>query len=150
VDLRNPATYETLPSQYAIPNFDQTGADARADWVINFVTNENIANSFLLLLYCCVYAIISSLGYAMVYIIGGSTGGSDFVTIYFSQEKNKNVGLMFIIINAICMSIGITIGSYGAGILTDPKYFSGWEFFFSANLFISLLFIILNGTLMNK
>lgn len=130
--------------------FDQSSANARADWIVNFVTNENIANTFLLLLYCFVYAIISSLGYALVYILGGSTGGSDFVTIYLSQEKNKNVGLMFIIINLICMLIGITIGSYGAGMLINSKYFSGWEFFFSANLFVSMLFIILNGTLMNK
>jgi uncharacterized membrane-anchored protein YitT (DUF2179 family) len=57
--------------------------------------------------------------------LGGSTGGSDFVTIYLSQEKNKNVGFMFIIVNAICMLVGITIGSYSAGILINSTYFSG-------------------------
>lgn len=124
--------------------------DGRAEWIQNLVENSNITNAFLLFLYCFGYSLISSLGYALVYILGGSTGGSDFITIYLSQEKNKNVGLMFIIVNAICMIIGITIGSYGAGVLIDSIHFSGAEFFFSANLFVSLLFIILNGVLMNK
>jgi uncharacterized membrane-anchored protein YitT (DUF2179 family) len=124
-DLRLPDTYANLPEPYTYYGMSQSAANARADWIISYVTGENITNAFLLLLYCFIYAIISSLGYALIYILGGSTGGSDFITIYLSQEKNKKVGLMFIIVNAICMLIGITIGSYGAGCLVDSQYFSG-------------------------
>jgi uncharacterized membrane-anchored protein YitT (DUF2179 family) len=73
-----------------------------------------------------------------MYIIGGSTAGSDYVTVYFSQEKNKNLGGMFIIINGTFMLAGILIGSFGAACYVRPEYAS-LSTFISGNLLSSLL-----------
>jgi uncharacterized membrane-anchored protein YitT (DUF2179 family) len=71
--------------------------------------------------YSVVFALISSSCYALMFIIGGSTAGSDYLTIYWSQEKNKNVGTMFIIITSVSMIIGIFLGSYVAGGLASGQ-----------------------------
>jgi uncharacterized membrane-anchored protein YitT (DUF2179 family) len=46
------------------------------------VTEQNINKALLLLVYSVVFALISSACYAMMFIIGGSTAGSDYLTIY--------------------------------------------------------------------
>jgi uncharacterized membrane-anchored protein YitT (DUF2179 family) len=86
----------------------------------------------------------------LMFIIGGSTAGSDYLTIFWSQEKNKNVGSIFIIITSVSMLMGITMGTYGAGALIDSSKYAGWQYFFSANLFTSLVWVFLNGFLIDK
>jgi uncharacterized membrane-anchored protein YitT (DUF2179 family) len=74
-----------------------------------------------------------------MFILGGSTGGSDYITVYFSQIKNKSLGNMFIIINSFCLIVGVSLGSYTSGAIIDPAHYSGYQYFFSANLFMSLV-----------
>lgn len=133
-------------------------------WVVGNVVDENITKAMLLLVYSVIFALISSACYALMFIIGASTAGSDYLTIYWSQEKNKNVGTIFIIITSISMIIGIFLGSYVSGGLvsnqahlynastqsfTDPVSFWTWQYIFSANLFTSLVWVVLNGVLID-
>jgi uncharacterized membrane-anchored protein YitT (DUF2179 family) len=50
-----------------------------------------------------------------LFVIGGSTAGSDFITVYYSVKKHKDLGLMYGIINALFMISGYLIGSYMSG-----------------------------------
>jgi uncharacterized membrane-anchored protein YitT (DUF2179 family) len=44
--------------------------------------DENITKAMLLLVYSVIFALISSACYALMFIIGASTAGSDYLTIY--------------------------------------------------------------------
>jgi uncharacterized membrane-anchored protein YitT (DUF2179 family) len=48
----------------------------------NIVVDSNLTRAFLLLVYSVVFALISSICYALMFILGGSTAGSDYLTIY--------------------------------------------------------------------
>ncbi|GHU47975.1 hypothetical protein FACS1894218_3650 [Bacilli bacterium] len=85
------------------------------------VTVENITKVVLLLVYSVVFSLISALCYTLMFILGGSTAGSDYLTIYWSQEKNKNIGGIFIIITSVSMILGISMGTYGAGALVGTN-----------------------------
>ncbi|GHU31947.1 hypothetical protein FACS1894166_04330 [Bacilli bacterium] len=86
---------------------------------------ENITRAFLLLVYSIIFSLVSALCYTLMFIIGGSTAGSDYLTIFWSQEKNKNVGSIFIIITSVSMLMGIAMGTYGAGALIDSSKYAG-------------------------
>ena len=49
--------------------------------------------------------------YTIVYALGGSTGGSDIVSIYYLKIKLKSLGEILIIINFFCVIMGSFIGS---------------------------------------
>ncbi|MDR0986046.1 MAG: DUF2179 domain-containing protein [Mycoplasmataceae bacterium] len=146
------------------PNWFPTEINGSWDWsqlksstdpgvdhnIVSTVTNENITRAFLLIVYCIVFSLISGLSYAIMFSIGGSTAGSDYLTIYWSQEKNKNVGGVFAIISSVSMFLGICMGTYGAGGIIDSSKYLGWQYFFSANLFASLVWVFLNGWLIDK
>lgn len=93
----------------------------------------------LLFVYAFIYSFFTAFAYTIMFILGGSTGGSDYITVYFSQIKNKSLGNMFIIINSFCLIVGVSLGSYTSGAIIDPAHYSGYQYFFSANLFMSLV-----------
>jgi uncharacterized membrane-anchored protein YitT (DUF2179 family) len=103
----------------------------------------------LLFIYAIVYGLISSVAYAILYIIGGCSAGGDFVSIYFSSIKHKPLGGLMIIINSSLMITGSIIGSYISAGLVDPQGFS-FPFLLSANLIASFLSIVIFGLLLNR
>ncbi|MDE7434086.1 MAG: hypothetical protein K2M43_03150 [Mycoplasmoidaceae bacterium] len=64
-----------------------------------------------------VFSVFSSLFAAIMYMISGSTAGGDIITIYYSQTKHKNLGLIMIAYNMTMMLLGIIFGSYLSGIV---------------------------------
>lgn len=50
--------------------------------------------------------------YSLIYRVGSSTGGADFITIYFSTKKNKNIGVINRNLNFIIMAVMIIINSF--------------------------------------
>jgi uncharacterized membrane-anchored protein YitT (DUF2179 family) len=120
------------------------------------VTRYNIFNpdydpykGLLLFIYATVYGLISSLGYGILYIVGGCSAGGDFVSIYYSSIKHKPLGGLMIIVNSSLMVVGSTIGSYISTGLIDPQGFS-FPFFLSANLVASFLSVVIFGLLLNR
>jgi uncharacterized membrane-anchored protein YitT (DUF2179 family) len=96
--------------------------DATPDTIVSSITSTNLTRALLLGVYALTYSLISSVCYAIIFIVGGSTAGSDFVVIYLSQKKNKDVGSLFIILNLMNMSIGILLGSYTTSVLYGAYY----------------------------
>lgn len=158
-----------FPADQATGEFDWINGpiytyDNADKWVATTIITHNIAEAFLLFVYSAIYAAISGFCYTLVFILGGSTAGSDYISVYMSQTKNKEVGSFFIIFNASAMFVGILLGSYvSAGLsshdttpvvaLGKPEsYVSywGWQYIFTANLFASLMWVVINGLIMDK
>lgn len=114
------------------------------------IISENVTKIVLLIVYATVYALISSTIYTIVFILGGSTAGSDFVIIYWSQERNKNVGLISIFTQGTLMVVGVFLGTYCSSLIIDKSHYSGWQYILSANLFISFVWVFMHGTLIDK
>lgn len=75
--------------------------------------------SFFLILYAIFYGLVMSFAYSALYIVGGCSAGMDFVSIYYSSIKHKNLGGILIMINGGCLILGTIIGTYiPAGLTT--------------------------------
>jgi uncharacterized membrane-anchored protein YitT (DUF2179 family) len=80
-----------------------------------FNTQYDSVKSLELLLYGVVYGIVSAVCYAMLYIVGGCSGGLDYVSIYYATKKQKSLGGMLTTINGFALLGGFLIGSYLSG-----------------------------------
>ncbi|MBR2651279.1 hypothetical protein IKE96_00585 [bacterium] len=47
-----------------------------------------------------------------IYILGASSGGTDFMGFYYSKIKNKSIGNLLTIFNVISLVIGVILGSF--------------------------------------
>jgi uncharacterized membrane-anchored protein YitT (DUF2179 family) len=101
------------------------------------------------LLYAIAYAIIISVFYAILYIIGGSSAGSDFYTVYMSRSKGKPVGKIYMLINGSFMMLGVFMGSFISPIIVDFKHYFSLNTLLSANLVASAITVVISGTLID-
>ncbi|MDR2829213.1 MAG: hypothetical protein LBV48_01275 [Mycoplasmataceae bacterium] len=131
------------------------------------VRNGNYSSGIALIFYAVIFACFSALITSALFIIGGSTAGSDFITVYYSVKTHSDVGRVYMIINASFMTVGYILGSYVSGIMiwTDISknnhaliagvtgnynHFADINNLFSANLLVSLLLAALNGIMISK
>ncbi|MDR3249538.1 MAG: hypothetical protein LBS95_00450 [Mycoplasmataceae bacterium] len=125
--------------------------------------NSNFSAALSLFFYSCFFSVISAYAVCFLFIIGGSSAGSDFITIWYSVKKHKNIGKIYAIINTAFLLTGVVLGSFVSGILAwndiaeknDMSAFASnpmtsLSYLFSANLLCSLLWVVLNGILIEK
>ncbi|MGL5640581.1 MAG: DUF2179 domain-containing protein [Mycoplasmoidaceae bacterium] len=99
-----------------------------------------------LFFYSLAFPFLSVLLYTIVYAIGGSTGGSDIISIYYLKIKLKSLGQILIVINFFCVITGSFIGSYvSIGILENDWHYQN---FFSPNLVCSIINFSIFGFLL--
>lgn len=99
-----------------------------------------------LLFYSLAFPFASVMLYTIVYALGGSTGGSDIVSIYYLKIKLKSLGKILIIINFFCVIIGSFIGSYLSIGLLEKNW--NYQNFFSPNLVCSIINFSIFGFLL--
>jgi uncharacterized membrane-anchored protein YitT (DUF2179 family) len=70
---------------------------------------------------------------ALIYIIGGCGGGTDFISFSLSN-KSKNLGKILFMLSFITTTIGFLLGSFlTAGIISSrgdfptPERYCGWN-----------------------
>lgn len=68
-------------------------------------------------MYGLVSALIIPFIYSIMYILGASTGGADFVSYYFAVKKKKPLGLVVTLFNTGSLVFGTILGSYIAASL---------------------------------
>lgn len=115
-----------------------------------YVFSSNIVKSFLLIVYAFAYSLITSVGNAILYIIGGSSAGTEMVALYISEEKNKDVTYSLKISQSVNMFIGAILGSYISGVIINSQYYSGWQYVINANMIGSFIWVIVNAYFLNK
>ncbi|MBQ6954724.1 MAG: YitT family protein [Mycoplasma sp.] len=121
-----------------------------ADSVKTDILNQNITSSFLLILYAVIYAIVTAVSNAVLYIIGGSSAGTELISLYLSEEKNRDISTFLKIFQSSCMFIGSVLGCYVSGIIINLRYYSGWQYFFNANLVASFIWVLVNTVFVAK
>ena len=99
-----------------------------------------------LFFYSLAFPFTSVMLYTIVYALGGSTGGSDIVSIYYLKIKLKSLGKILIIINFFCVIIGSFIGSYLSIGLLEKNW--NYQNFFSPNLVCSIINFSIFGFLL--
>ncbi|GHU28834.1 hypothetical protein FACS1894152_6880 [Bacilli bacterium] len=111
--------------------------------------NSDPFKALTLFIYAFVYGLGAGVCYSILYIIGGCSGGGDFISIYRSSVKHKPLGGVMIMINSICLITGSIIGSYIPAGMINPQGYH-FEFFLSSNLVASFLSVVIMGFLLNR
>ena len=133
--------------------------------VRSVITNENLIKAFSLVIYALMYSFIYAFCNAAIFIIGGSSMGTESLSIYLAEKKNKDIGYVLKIIQIICLISGALIGSYATGIISGNAYmkaldtsvgvranagtYASWQYICNANLVASFIFVIINSTMIN-
>ena len=132
------------------------------DLIKSAVTNENLTKAFSLVIYALLYSFIYAFCNAGIYILGGSSMGTESIAIYISEKRNKEVGTTLKFIQTCCLITGIILGSYTTGIIAGGAKtpgedgsaaigsYASWQYIFNANLVASLLYVFVNGALINS
>lgn len=94
---------------------------------------SNYAKPFMLMLSTLTYALLTGVAFAILYIVGGSTSGTDFISVYLAKRKNRPISGIFFIVNVCCIVIGATLGTFTPAAIACQECRS-YQFFFSANL----------------
>ena len=109
-----------------------------------------------LFVYSSVYSIINGFMVSCIYILGASSGGTDFMGFYYSKIKNKSIGNLLTIFNVISLVIGVILGSFVCWIIKSPtnpnlelNVTNILEALFSPNLISSVLGTIIAGLMYN-
>ncbi|MDE5553404.1 MAG: YitT family protein [Malacoplasma sp.] len=108
--------------------------------LLTFQDYENSTKLIYMFLYCLAAGLINGVAYSLALSVGGSTGGLDFITFYFSYRKKKSLGPTLLIFNTSSIFISSVIGSYLAGGLVNSDY----HFYniISANLLSGVIYTI--------
>ncbi|WPL38133.1 YitT family protein [Malacoplasma iowae] len=91
--------------------------------------------------------LLNGLAYSMALAVGGSTGGLDFVSFYYSYKKNKSIGKMLLFFNMGSVLLTSVVGAYIPAIIADGN--AGYERFFSQNLVSGIIYSILVALVIN-
>lgn len=93
---------------------------------------SNFVKPVLLILSTATYAFIASFVFAVIFIAGGSTAGTDIISVYLAGAKKKDVGSFFLALNLIMITLASAIGTFTPACLACPECRSV-EFFFNSN-----------------
>ena len=118
--------------------------------VLSNVNSLNICRGFLLILYASIYAVPSSYINSALFIMGGSSGGTELTSLYLSEAKNKDLSIFLKTLQATTMFAGVFVGTYLSGIIINPEKYYGWQYLFNANFVGSFVWVFLNSLLVGK
>lgn len=119
-----------------------------------------------LFIYGLFYGLIQAICYATLFIIGTSSGGLDFIVVWYAEKKYKNLGTIFTYFNILCFLISYIMGTYVTSSIVlennnnlifdnvtqqKTEITKAWsaDLFFSPNLMATLLMSIVLGVTLN-
>ena len=94
-------------------------------------------------LYTMMAGIFNGMAISMIMAVGGSAGGLDFISFYFSYKKNKPLGTILLSFNISSVIITTMLGSYISAIIVNPEVYYRYEFFFSQNLLTGFIYAVI-------
>ena len=123
--------------------------------ILTFVSAVNSNGAFItdgskfgfMFMYTAAAGLLNGLAYSMALAVGGSTGGLDFVSFYYSYKKNKSIGKMLLFFNMGSVLLTSIIGAYIPAIIADGN--ASYERFFSQNLVSGIIYSILVALVIN-
>lgn len=145
-----------------------------SEYSVQFITwnlNEDSTAQLSLFIYGFMFGAISSIFYAVLFILSSSTGGLDFIVVWYAEKKYKDIGTIFTYINIAFFILSYIIGTYipaslsiseakssGNDTLTDivdrlakaETYPFSYDILFSPAFFSSIIMSIVLGLFLNK
>lgn len=145
------------------PNFERSISFIPVLWGLSSDASKAVG----LLCYGLIFAFTSAFFYTILFVIGASTGGTDFISQYFAKTRHKSLGGILLYANLGTLLIGVLIGSYIPGSMvlsqfppsvTDPANNDevlsslAWSapLYFSPNIMATLLSSVIFGILMDQ
>ncbi len=106
-----------------------------------------------ILTYSIISGIINGFTYALILVVGGSTGGVDFISFYYSIRKGKSISLIITYLNIASIVLSTIIGTF-IPVSMSSSYLDGinpwsYELFFTQNLILSIVATIISGICLN-
>lgn len=101
-----------------------------------------------IMVYAIIYSIFDGIFLAIVYIIGGSSGGTDVASFWYSKKYGKPIGSILTYFNVITLILGIILGSFIPAGMVNSKFWDA-QLFFSPNMIASVLASIILGIVLN-
>ncbi|WP_027121771.1 YitT family protein [[Mycoplasma] imitans] len=74
--------------------------------------NSEVNKIISMFLYACIAGVLSSFLYTILFVIGASTGGMDFISQYVAKIKRKSIASIIFYANIVTLLVSVTIGSY--------------------------------------
>lgn len=146
----------------ADPNFQRSISFIPVLWGLSSDASKAVG----LLCYGLIFAFTSAFFYTILFVIGASTGGTDFISQYFAKTRHKSLGGILLYANLSTLLIGVLIGSYIPGSLVlsqfpnslidptngEPINSLAWSapLYFSPNIMATLLSSVIFGILMDQ
>ncbi|MGL4768634.1 MAG: YitT family protein [Mycoplasmoidaceae bacterium] len=109
--------------------------------MLTFQDASDLSKFPSLVLNALVAGLFSGFGYSTLLVISGSTGGTDFLSFYYSIKKNKSIQYIILYFNLIVVLVSILIGSFTPEIIN--KHHFSFGFLVSQNLVASLIMIFI-------
>ncbi len=109
----------------------------------------NYVKPILLILSTVTYAFIASFVFAVLFIVGGSTAGTDIISVYLASEKKKDVGTFFLALNLVMITLASALGTFIPVCLAE-KGCRSVEFFFNANWVSTVISMLIFTALYKK
>lgn len=75
-----------------------------------------------LFIYGFIYGLVQAICYAILFILGSSSGGLDFIVVWYAEKKYKNLGTIFTYFNILCFIISYAVGTFVTSSITIEKY----------------------------
>lgn len=157
-----PSLFPADNTLLADPNFKRSISFIPVLWGLSSDASKAVG----LLCYGLIFAFTSAFFYTILFVIGASTGGTDFISQYFAKTRHKSLGGILLYANLTTLLIGVLIGSYipGSMILSqfpdsvkDPANGESiktlaWSapLYFSPNIMATLLSSVIFGILMDQ
>ncbi|EGZ31220.1 YitT family protein [Malacoplasma iowae] len=86
-----------------------------SEYSVQFITwnlNSDSTAQLSLFIYGFMFGAISSIFYAVLFILSSSTGGLDFIVVWYAEKKYKDIGTVFTYINIVFFIFSYVIGTY--------------------------------------
>ncbi|WP_052663040.1 DUF2179 domain-containing protein [Mycoplasmoides pirum] len=166
--ISDPIWKENINKLVNDPNFIKSLNFIPGMWEVSGDASRAIA----LMCYGLLFSLTSALFYTVIFIVGGSSGGSDFISQWFAIKKYRSIGSMLVYVNLFTLTIGVLLGSYvpgslilerfqntgiqtgGFNDLNQPTYLNNlaWSapLFFSPNIVATLLSVVIFSQIMDS
>ncbi len=115
-----PEQADSIRALHDDPNFVSSLKFVPGLWEVS----SDAVRAVALLCYGLVFAFTNAVFYTIVFILGGSTGGSDFISQYVATKKHRSISSIMIYVNLITLAAGVLLGSYVPGSMILERFAS--------------------------
>ena len=160
--------FDQIPNIANCTIFGKTNLTGSAQWITDLTNNHiqvlpfsvpsslslgydagNYVKPLILILSTVAYSFIAAFAFSILFIIGGCTAGTDFISVYLASRTKVKLSSFFFCLNLVCITLGSTLGCFIPSCLNNKDCVCV-EFFFSANYVATVISLAVFTVLYKK